>query len=441
MAYLFDTISMYSAFAAAAINAVIIILILARTSRTPFHMLFLSVCVTVCIWNTGIFLRFYTGRGVWGYFALIGTPMLPAFLFHMTNVLLKNERGNAWIPLAYIFSGFLSLCALLAVYSPPFKAFADSVYRYFYYLVLLLPFVIVSIIMMLRALSRTATGIEKSQIRYLLVAMIIGAALGVTDLIWIFGSPLPRMGLAGSAIFSTILITGIFKNRKAYDILAQMQRNLDDLGEMAAGIAHELRNPLSSIKGAVSLLAAGPEEEPPPDAREYIELIREEVARLDGILLNFQHLTKPIAVQKVTVSLNEIIRKTIRLAEIGEPSLNVKIELADDLPHVQADDSMLKQVFLNLVKNAAEACAGRGELAIRTGADRQGVTISFRDNGEGIPPHALARIFEPFFTTKRSGMGMGLALSQRIIEAHGGRIEAKNAEPTGAAFTIFLPRQ
>jgi signal transduction histidine kinase len=367
--------------------------------------------------------------------------MLPAFLFHMTNVLLKNEKGNAWIPLAYILSGFLSSCALLAVYSPPVKAFVDSVYRYFYYIVLLLPFVIVSIIMMFKAIPRAFTGVERSQIRYLLVAMTIGTCLGVTDLIKIFGSPLPKMGVAGSAIFSTILITGIFKNRKAYDILAQMQRKLDVLGEMAAGIAHELRNPLSSIRGAVNLLAAGRGRGKPPDEQEFVEIIREEVARLDGILLNFQHLTKPIAVQKEAVSLNDIIHKTIRLAEIGELSLNVKTELADDLPLVQADASMLKQVFLNLVKNAAEACAGRGELEIRTGGDRQGVTITFRDNGEGIAPDALGRIFEPFFTTKRTGMGMGLAISQRIIEAHGGRIEAKNAEPTGAAFTVFLPRQ
>jgi signal transduction histidine kinase len=441
MTLLFDTISMYAAFAAAAINAVIIVLILARTSRTPFHMLFLSLCVAVCIWNAGIFLKFYSGREVWFYFAIIGSPLLPAFLFHMTNVLLKNERGNAWISLAYVLSGFLSLCSLLAVYSPSVKIFVDSVYRYIYYLVLLMPFVIVSMVMMVRALPRASTNVERSQIRYLLVAMAIGTPLGVTDLIKIFGSPVPKMSQAGSAIFSMILITGIFKNREAYDILAQMQRKLDDLGEMAAGIAHELRNPLGSIKGAANLLAAGPKEKPPQDAQEYIDIIREEVARLDGILLNFQHLTKPIAVQVGTVSLNDIIRKTIRLAEMGESSLNVKLELAGDLPPVQADASMLKQVFLNLVKNAAEACAGGGELIIRTEGSRKRVTITFLDNGEGVPSDALARIFEPFFTTKRSGMGMGLAICRKIVEAHGGRIEAKNADPAGAVFTIYLPAQ
>lgn len=441
MTNLFDTISMYAAFAAATINAVIIVLILTRTSRTPFHMLFLSVCVAVCIWNAGIFLRFYTGRNVWFYFGIIGSPMLPAFLFHMTNVLLKREKGNVWVPVAYVLCGALSLSSLLAVYSPFVKAFVDSAYRYLYYLVLLMPFVIVSIIMMFRAIPRAPTAVEKSQIRYLLAAMIIGTSLGITDLIWKF-IPLPKLGQAASAIFSVVLITGIFKNRKAFDILAQMQRKLDDLGETAAGIAHEVRNPLSSIRGAVNLLAGGPDKgTPSPGAQEYIEIIREEIARLDGILLNFQHLTKPIAVQKEAVSLNDVIRKTMRLAEAGGSSQNVKMELADDLPLVQADASMLRQVFLNLVKNAAEACPGRGELEITTGKGQVGVFITFLDNGKGIPPDAIAHIFEPFFTTKRSGMGMGLAISRRIIEAHGGRIEAKNAGAAGAAFTIFLPVQ
>lgn len=436
---LFDKISMYAAFAAVAINVVIIILILARTSRTPFHMLFLAVCVAVSIWNAGVFLKYYSGRNVWFYFGIIGSPMLSAFIFHMTNVLLKKEKGNAWIPLSYALSIFLSSCSLLAVYSPAVKEFVDSKSRYFIFLAMLFPFIIASMIMLFKAIPRASTEVEKTQILYLFVAIAVGTPLGMTDLIWKFGSTLPKLGQAGSAIFSIILITGILKHRKAYDILAQMQRRLESMEEMAAGIAHEVRNPLGSIKGAAHLLASALPRGPQPDAQEYIEIIREEVARLDGILLNFQHLTKPVAVQKEPVSLNDIIRKTIRLTEAGEASLNVKLELAETLPPVQADASMLKQVFLNLVKNAAEACSGRGNLAIRTVVDRNGVSITFHDNGEGIPADMLEHIFEPFFTTKRSGIGMGLAISRRIIEAHNGRIEARNGSPAGAVFTIFLP--
>jgi len=99
----------------------------------------------------------------------------------------------------------------------------------------------------------------------------------------------------------------------------------------------------------------------------------------------------------------------------------------------------LKQLFLNLIKNAQEACGHDGELVIQTEPLPQWLRIRFSDNGPGIPSDHLERIFEPFFTTKSSGMGMGLAICQRIIQAHGGRLEAKNRFPKGAEFTIWLP--
>jgi Na+-transporting NADH:ubiquinone oxidoreductase subunit NqrD len=197
MANLLDTISMYSAFAAATINAVIIVLILARTSRTLFHMLFLSLRRSLHLERKHLSLKFYWAE-VWFYFGIIGSPMLPAFLFHMTNVLLKKkkERLDRWLTSCVV----LFLSSLLALYSPFVKAFVDNVYRYLYYLVLLLPFVIVSMVMLVSA-PRASTSVERSQIRYLLVAMAIGMPLGVTDLIKIFGSPVPKMSQAGSAIF------------------------------------------------------------------------------------------------------------------------------------------------------------------------------------------------------------------------------------------------
>lgn len=435
MTHILDKISLYSAFAAAGINAVIIVLILARTSRTLFHKLFLFVSVSVLVWNLGVFLKLASGRSVWFYFGIIGSPLLPAFLFHMTNVLLNRARRNAWIGLGYALGGVLSLSSLLAVYSPAVKAFVDSPYRYLYYNLLLLPFVVACVVMLFRALPRASTDVERSQIRHLLAAIVIGGVLSVTELIWIFGSPLPRLSQVGSAAFSIILMTGILKNRKAYDILAQMQRRLDALEEMAAGIAHELRNPLGSIRGAATLLASGPAR----DTSEYLDVIREEVARLDGILMNFQNLSRPIRVLKEPVALNDLVRRTVRLAAAGAPGLSITVDAAEDLPPVAADTSMLSQVFLNIVKNAAEACGKQGELLIRMKANGGSVTVTFRDSGPGIPAAALERLFEPFFSTKRTGMGMGLAISKRIVEAHGGVLEAGNADAAGAEVTISLP--
>jgi signal transduction histidine kinase len=114
-------------------------------------------------------------------------------------------------------------------------------------------------------------------------------------------------------------------------------------------------------------------------------------------------------------------------------------ELAEYPPGIRADASLLKQVFLNLIKNADEACDPGGKLTIKTEIASSWLRIRFSDNGPGIPPDDLDRIFEPFYTTKSGGMGMGLSICRRIIQAHGGRLEAKNRVPQGTEFIILLP--
>jgi two-component system sensor histidine kinase AtoS len=172
---------------------------------------------------------------------------------------------------------------------------------------------------------------------------------------------------------------------------------------------------------------------------EYHTLITEEVERLNHILATFQDFTRPLRVEKDPVSINELIQKTTKLVDVGAPHLEIRLELSADLPRVQADPSLMKQVFLNLIKNAAEACAPSGELVIKTESTAPWVKINFTDNGSGISPELLNRIFEPFFTTKTTGMGVGLAICKKILEAHQGRIEAINLVPKGTQFSVFLP--
>jgi signal transduction histidine kinase len=351
---LLDTINMWSAFAAVAINLVFVILILARTSRTTTYRLFLLTIVGVIIWNLGIFLKYYSGRGVWFYLAIIGSPMIPAFLFHLTRTLIKRSPGDAWPVIAYILAGVLSLSSFLAVYSPAVKQFVDSTYWNLYFIALLIPFVIFSMVMMFNAIRAPQPGMETNQIRYIFFATIIGTCMGLTDLVQIFGFQVPKLGHAGSVVFSSIIAIGIFKYRKSYDILAQMTNKFEILSEAAAGISHEIRNPLSSIRGAVNLLATGaPHGMPSSAMQEYVDIIKEEIMRLDGILINFQQLTKPLNISKCPVSVNDILLRTVRLADAGVTSLSISVNLDPDLPPVNADASLLKQVFLNLIKNAA----------------------------------------------------------------------------------------
>ena len=435
------TIDAYLALLVLLVNLVFAILILARTSRATVYLIFFFVCLSNMLWNLGDAISYFSGNQFWFYLSLIGSGMLPALMFHFINALVLAERKRAnWTLAAYLLAGFLAFSSLFALFHPGTKQFIDSVYWNILYLVLLGPFIVVGIIILTTAFSRTKSGEERSRLGYIFIAIIIGVVTGLIDLVQLLIKiPVPTLGHLGCLVYSCILAIGVFKHRKAYDIFAQMRMKLDALSEMAADIAHEIRNPLSSIKGASSLLANELKNLNQPKIQGYYTIITEEIERLNNILTNFQDLTKPLKIEKDSISINEVIQKTAKLAEMGTPNLEIRLELSSKLPVVQADASFLKQVFLNLIKNATEACGPGGELEIKTASDPPWIRISFSDNGPGVPPELVNRIFEPFFTTKSSGMGVGLAICQRIIQAHAGRMEINNRLPTGTQFNIFLP--
>jgi signal transduction histidine kinase len=440
MARLYFAIDTSLALTAALINLVLAILVLSRTSRGILYVTFFCGCISLAVWNLGDFVFLLSANRFWFYFSLIGSGMAPAFMFHIVNALVRPDRRRTFrIILVYLFSGFLALSSPLALLHPGIQAFVDGIAWNIFYVLLLIPFLLSSVFMVLNAYRRAQSTEEKARLRYILVAFIIAVVTGITDLVQALNIPVPPLGHLGCVIYSSILAIGVFKHRTAYDILAQMQEKLESLGEMASGIAHEIRNPLTSIKGASDLLWGELKDLDLPRAREYHDIIREEIDRLNHILLNFQYFTRPLKVEKELIPVNEIIRKTVRLAETAPATIKIRQELSGNSPKVKADASLLKQVFLNLIKNAEEACGPEGEMVIKTETLPPWFRITFSDNGPGISAETLNRIFEPFFTTKSAGMGMGLAICRRILLAHGGELDAKNRLPNGAEFTVLLP--
>jgi signal transduction histidine kinase len=251
-------------------------------------------------------------------------------------------------------------------------------------------------------------------------------------------------------------------NSKLYERMKERDR-LAALGEMAAGLAHEIRNPLGAIKGAAQLLqpAASAEEAAghsvPVEAREFLGIIVEEANRLNRVVSQFLDYARPYRGEPQPLDVNEVVRKTAQLVTpppIGSvdgegppPPVEVHLQLSEDLPRTRADAEQLRQVFLNLAINGVQAMPSGGKLTISTalrkggrrGGPAQWLEVRFRDTGVGIAQAELKNLFIPFYTTKDKGTGLGLPISQRIIENHGGTIEVRSRVGVGSTFTVILP--
>jgi signal transduction histidine kinase len=218
---------------------------------------------------------------------------------------------------------------------------------------------------------------------------------------------------------------------------------LASLGEMAAGLAHELNNPLTGILSLSQLLI---DSDIPPDCREDLECINGEAKRAAGIVKNVLLFTRNNNYENGQASANEVVNDVLRLREYEEKTNNIKVvtNLQEDLPETTVGKYQLQQVFLNIILNAEAAIkdAGRpGQLAITTERVSHHINIAFTDNGCGIKKHVLHRIFDPFFTTKDIGKGTGLGLSicYGIVVKHGGKITVRTHVNEGTTFTVRLP--
>ena len=237
----------------------------------------------------------------------------------------------------------------------------------------------------------------------------------------------------------------VVENSKLYERMRERDR-LAALGEMAAGLAHEIRNPLGAIKGAAQCLDP---KTVPTEEREFIEVIVEEVNRLNGVVTAFLDYSRPLKQSFGPTDVNEVVTRTMRLIQNDVPKhITLNETFAEGLPKVDGDAEQLKQVLINLVQNAIQAIGERhGEINVRVvRPERFGdfrapdtVEVQVSDTGPGIPPDQQVNIFVPFFTTKQKGTGLGLAICQRIVKNHGGAISVQSRVGEGTTFTIRLP--
>lgn len=240
-------------------------------------------------------------------------------------------------------------------------------------------------------------------------------------------------------------------NRMAGSLKEQMQKmqrteQMVVVGNLAAGLGHEVKNPLAGIKAAAKLLSE--ELTLNEEDKALFTQIVEEVGRLEALMKGFLNFAKPPTPRWEKVHVNRLIEATtdFYLQSRGYSSADVEgieivKELDDRIPETVADPRQLQQVFLNLILNAVDAMADRGTLAVETRYQEStdSIRIDVRDSGKGIDPAAMDRIFQPFFTTKAKGTGLGLAICKQLVEQHGGSIHVENRPEGGACFHIVLP--
>lgn len=253
-----------------------------------------------------------------------------------------------------------------------------------------------------------------------------------------------------SPLFDTAgRITGMVASARDITEVKQLERQVTQseklaaMGQMIAGVAHELNNPLTAILGVTDLLRERAKEDGP---RRQLELAHQQARRAAEIVQNLLAFARPPAPRKGTILLNDLVRRTLHLQEHALKADRVAVEFVPgtDLAPVIGDLHQLMQVFVNLIVNAIQAIRevrDHGTLRVRSGQHGGRVWMSFQDDGPGIKPDTLPRIFDPFFTTKRPGKGTGLGLSicLAILKEHGGSIDAQAPPMGGAIFTVYLP--
>ncbi len=218
--------------------------------------------------------------------------------------------------------------------------------------------------------------------------------------------------------------------------------SLAGIGEIAAGAIHEIRNPLTSISGFIQLMRARALRQADQTTQDYCTLIAEEINHIDGILSDFLTLARTRETKLGAVDISRLIRdvQSLMYGEALLAGITVIVRLPGEPLLIHGNADKIKEVLVNLSRNAFQAMAGGGTLTITADADERTVRIALADTGQGMPAAVLAEIFKPFYTTKESGTGLGLAICRRIVEEHRGEITVSSEEGKGATFILAFPK-
>ena len=471
--------------------------------REPLHVSFSALCLAITVYKGGIFFRPFLSPGVSLILEFIGLLAIPpltinfSLAFFKAQTLLKKRdiRTTTLLSLAfavfvftpviewkyaktfaYIYAGcVLIICyfslihylrkkasrnekrllvylvaaftAMIASYSiaPLFNLIASGV-LYFILIMVTHPHLTELQDFMTRALVTLTITVFTTVFFYLVIGFF-GKGVYLSFTLVFMVSFLIIIAIGPFQILLKRMLTSVYPEIKdiftsPFDLDEKLEREKFLLLEkMAPVFAHEIRNPLGSIKGAAQFLRTEIEQE---DQRRLLDVITEETNRLNSVVSQFLDFARPSTMDMQPASINTVIEKAMALIEADKIAerVHIRLELHPHLPPALMDQQQIHQVILNIALNAIEAMSEGGTLTVRTtkieSVDGDAVGVSIRDTGHGMQRDVIRQIFKPFFTTKERGVGLGLAVCRRIIANHGGKIRVKSIPQQGTIFYIRL---
>jgi len=236
------------------------------------------------------------------------------------------------------------------------------------------------------------------------------------------------------------------RERKTLEERLHEAEHLSKVGQLASGIAHEIRNPLNYISLAIDHLkdeikSSSPEKQ--EEISKIAENIKAEVRKANYMVLNFMNYGRPLKLRRTDISYPEIVERALTVLndKLKEQKVTVRLEIPDDLPLLYCDQELLRNCLFNFITNGAQSMPDGGILTIGAEYSEGMFRLFFTDQGTGISSEDLEKIFQPYFTTKEAGIGLGLAITERIIKEHGGEIAVSSNEGSGTTFTVTLPEK
>ncbi|MFC1609677.1 ATP-binding protein [Myxococcota bacterium] len=476
------------------------LVVLLRGAGNPLRVPLVLISLDFFVWNFAQWAHRTSGNEMWHWLDTTFSPIGPPLVFHFVTVFVGRSRKLRPVVIA-AFAGFgvLSLWSASGFFGSELVELIDrKVWWSNTFLVLLGPTVAATVALLVSHLRRATTFTEQMSTRLLIAAVIVGNLLGATEL-WEQVFPAGGLGNVGT-LASTVLVAiivlryrllpkstsvllplyaltvgvlGVFSYLVVFSLLGahiallvfgtsiitlvlavaardifaavatsrEQTRQLATLGRFSAQLAHDVRNPLSALKGALQFLLEERDQGRSIDGRrDFIELSLEQVDRIEALVAKYQRLGA-VTPDSKPVILNELLSSVWAGIQSARDvsSVTPRIELTDSIPECRADSDLLGVAVQNVILNALDAMPDGGTLTLQTRTEGEETVIVVTDTGIGMDSREQERAFDDFFTTKANGSGLGLGFVQRVVAAHGGELELDSQPGTGTTVRIRLP--